>query len=490
MKVLHVGTEAHPLIKTGGLADVLGALPQAQQAQADVQARLLLPGWPAVVQGVAGVQRLATLGPCYGAAKVQLLRATMPGSGLVVYVIDAPLLYGRPGNPYHDAAGQDWPDNLQRFGLLGWAAAQLAAGGLDPDWQPDLVHAHDWHAGMACAYLKAHAASVPSVFTVHNLAYQGLFPHQDSALLGLSSRFMSSAGLEYHGQLSFMKAGLKFGDRLTTVSPTYAREITTPEFGCGLDGVLRSRTGVLSGILNGIDEQGWNPQQDAALSRPYRPYGPDDLSGKAACKAALQAEMGLPVDPDAPVVLALSRLTAQKGLDLLLAALPLLQQQGAQLVVQGTGDVALEAAFTQAARAHPSSVATFIGYDEARAHRLLAGADLIAVPSRFEPCGLTQLYGLRYGTLPLVRATGGLADTVIGLGTPAAAGLQANGFSFEQATEAAFAEALVHALAAWRHTALRQALQRRGMTQDLSWVPSAMRYRALYEELLLAAEGA
>jgi len=289
--------------------------------------------------------------------------------------------------------------------------------------------------------------------------------------------------------LSFMKAGLKFGDRLTTVSPTYAREITTPEFGCGLDGVLRSRMEVLSGILNGIDEQGWNPQRDYALARPYKPYGPEDLSGKAACKAALQAEMGLPVDPDAPVVLALSRLTAQKGLDLLVAALPTLRQQGAQLVVQGTGDVALEAAFTQAARAHPSSVATFIGYDEARAHRLLAGADLIAVPSRFEPCGLTQLYGLRYGTLPLVRATGGLADTVIGLGTPAAAGLQANGFSFEQATEAAFAEALVHALAAWRHKALRQALQRRGMTQDLSWMPSAMRYRALYEELL-AAEGA
>ena len=484
MRVLHVASEAHPLIKTGGLADVMGALPQAQQALGGLQARLLLPGWPAVMKAVDGGELVASLGPCFGAARVRLLKAEMPEGGLSVYVIDAPLLYGRSANPYHDEAGQDWPDNLQCFGLLGWVAAQLAEGGLDPAWQPDLVHAHDWHAGMACAYLKAHAAAVPSVFTVHNLAYQGLFPHQDSALLGLSSRFMSSAGLEYHGQLSFMKAGLKFSDRVTTVSPTYAREITTPEFGCGLDGVLRSRQAVMSGILNGIDDQGWNPLRDPALTAPYAAYGPDDLKGKAVCKAALQAEMGLPVDPAAPVVLGLSRLTAQKGLDLLLSALPTLLEQGGQLVVQGTGDVALERAFTQAAQDHPRQVATFIAYDEHRAHRLVAGADLIAVPSRFEPCGLTQMYGLRYGTLPLVRATGGLADTVVGLESPAANGLPANGFSFAEPTPAAFETALVQALKAWRQTALRRTLQRRGMTQDLSWKSSAMKYRALYAELL------
>lgn len=480
MKVLHVAAEAQPLVKTGGLADVLGALPQALEAGGGADCRLLLPGWPAVRQGVTHPRHVANLGPCFGAARVALLRAAMPGSGLCVYIIDAPLLYGRPGNPYHDAAGQSWPDNLQRFGLLGWAAAQLAAGGLDPDWQPDVVHAHDWHAGMACVYLKAHSLPVPSVFTVHNLAYQGLFPHQDSALLGLSTHFMSSAGLEYHGQLSFMKAGLKFADHLTTVSPTYAREITTPEFGCGLDGVLRSRAGVLSGILNGIDEQVWDPLHDAALAQTY---GPDDLGGKARCKAALQAEVGLPVDASAPVVLALSRLSAQKGLDLLLLALPTLLAQGAQLVVQGTGDPALEAAFLQAARMHPGRVAVFIGYDEGRAHRLMAGADLLAVPSRFEPCGLTQMYALRYGTLPLVCATGGLADTVVGDHDAAAGRGRANGFTFSKPTVATLETALIEALAVWRDPARRRSLQRHGMQQDFSWTASAQQYRALYDAL-------
>ena len=302
MNVLHVAAEAHPLLKTGGLADVLGALPQALQAQGGLDTRLLLPGWPAVLQGVVDLRPVATLGPCFGAARVELLLAQMPGSGLPVYVIQAPMLYGKAGNPYHDPAGESWPDNLQRFGLLGWVAAQLAAGGLDPAWQPALVHAHDWHAGMACAYLKAHTAPTATVFTVHNLAYQGLFPHPDGALLGLSSRYMSSAGLEYHGQISFMKAGLKFADRLTTVSPTYAREITTPAFGCGLDGVLRSRADALTGILNGIDDEEWNPLTDSALAHRY---GPRDLKGKALCKRALQAEAGLPVDAQAPLVLAL-----------------------------------------------------------------------------------------------------------------------------------------------------------------------------------------
>ena len=471
MKVLHVGTEAHPLVKTGGLADVLGALPQAQQAQADVQARLLLPGWPAVVQGVSDVERLATLGPCYGAAKVQLLRATMPGSGVVVYVIDAPLLYGRPGNPYHNAAGHDWPDNLQRFGLLGWAAAQLAAGGLDPDWQPDLVHAHDWHAGMACAYLKAHAAAVPSVFTVHNLAYQGLFPHQDSALLGLSSRFMSSAGLEYHGQLSFMKAGLKFGDRLTTVSPTYAHEITTPEFGCGVEGVLRTRAADLSGILNGVDYGHWDPATDAAL--PAR-FDAQDLGGKAVCKAALQREFGLDARTDAPLIGIVSRLSEQKGLDLALAALPALRAEGVQLAILGSGDAPLERAFADAAAAHPGQVGVHIGYDETLAHRVIAGADLILVPSRFEPCGLTQLYGMRYGTLPLVRRVGGLADTVD----------DASGFIFEAADSSSLIEAARRAVLTLREPARWRAMQQTAMARDHSWSAAAARYLALYRSLM------
>ncbi|MEI8267497.1 MAG: glycogen synthase GlgA [Betaproteobacteria bacterium] len=481
MNVLHVAAEAHPLVKTGGLADVLGALPQALQAQGGLHTRLLLPGWPAVLQGVVDLRPVATLGPCFGAARVELLLAQMPGSGLPVYVIQAPMLYGKAGNPYHDPAGQSWPDNLQRFGLLGWVAAQLAAGGLDPAWRPCLVHAHDWHAAMACAYLKAHAAPTATVFTVHNLAYQGLFPLPDGTLLGLSTRHMSSAGLEYHGQISFMKAGLKFADRLTTVSPTYAREITTPAFGCGLDGVLRSRADVLTGILNGIDEQQWNPLTDGALAQRY---GPGDLKGKALCKRALQAEVGLPVDAQAPLVLALSRLTEQKGLDLLLASLPTLLREGAQLVVQGTGDPALEAAFLSAARNHPGQVSVFIAYDEDRAHRLMAGADLIVVPSRFEPCGLTQLYGLRYGTLPVVCATGGLADTVVPHRGQDTAYGATNGFTFEVPTLASLTEGLQQALAAWRNIKLRRRLQRTGMEQDFSWSAPARQYRAIYEALI------
>ena len=484
MKVLHVAAEAHPLIKTGGLADVLGALPQALRAQGGVDGRLLLPGWPAVLKSVVAPQCVATLGPCFGAARVTLLRAEMPDSGLPVYVIDAPLLYNRLGNPYHDEAGQEWPDNLQRFGLLGWTALQLAEGKLDPSWEPDLLHAHDWHAGMACAYLKSHASTVPSVFTVHNLAYQGLFPHQDGPLLGLSARFMSSAGLEFHGQLSFMKAGLKFADRLTTVSPRYAQEITTPEFGCGLDGVLRSRAGALSGILNGIDPTVWDPMNDSAIAKPF---SSGDLSGKVACKSALQTELGLPADPQAPMVLALSRLTAQKGLDLLLEALPGLMSQGAQVVVQGTGDPALEAALLEAATTYPGRLAVLIGYDESRAHRLMAGADLLVVPSRFEPCGLTQMYALRYGTLPVVRATGGLADTVVAEVDGRKTGLPANGFTFAEASAEALEDALTEAISFWRDPPRRLALQRSGMGQDFSWTASALRYRSLYEALCAGA---
>lgn len=481
MRVLHVSAEAHPLLKTGGLADVLGALPAALAALPSTDVRLLLPGWPAVLQAVRGLEKVASAGPVFGAARVTLWRARMPDSGLPLYVVEAPLLYGKAGNPYHDEATQDWPDNLQRFGLLGWMAAQLGAGGLDPDWQPDLVHAHDWHAGMSCAYLKAHSAPVRSVFTVHNLAYQGLFPYQDSALLGLSMRFMSPAGLEFHGQLSFMKAGLKYADALTTVSPTYAREITSSDFGCGLDGVLRSRAQVLIGILNGIDQQTWNPLLDPSLSRNY---GPDDLSGKAACKAALQLELGLPVAADAPLVLALSRLTAQKGLDLLLSALPALLAQGAQLAVQGMGDPLLQTAFVQVARAHPGQVAVLIGYDEARAHRLISGADLLVVPSRFEPCGLTQMYALRYGTLPVVCATGGLADTVVGPAEASSSRGAANGFTFAQPRAEALQAAMVEAIQCWRQPSQRKVLQRQGMTQDFSWSRSAQRYRELYESLL------
>ena len=483
IKILHVAAEIFPLVKTGGLADVLGALPQALIAQgADV--RLLLPGLPAIVDAVLHQKVVCELGPCFGAARVTLRLGRMPYSQVPVYLIDVPLLYRRAGSPYQADDGSEWPDNVQRFALLGWIGAQLACGALDGSWQPELLHAHDWHASMACAYLAAHpSTNVASVFTVHNLAYQGLFPSGDFALLGLSSRFMSSTGLEYHQQVSFMKAGLKFAQRVTTVSPTYAREIATHEFGFGLDGVIRGRGADVSGVLNGVDGTVWDPAFDAGLAARYSASQPD---GKARCKLALQAELGLTPRADALLFGVVSRLTSQKGLDLVLGALPGLLQRGAQLALQGAGEPALEAAFVAAARADPRAVSVRIGYDEAFAHRLIGGADAILVPSRFEPCGLTQLYGLRYGTVPVVRRVGGLADTVVDASEEALAADRATGFSFDAATPAALDVALQRAVTAYARPERWRRLMLRGMAQDFSWSGAAQKYLALYRELIEA----
>ena len=498
LKILHVATEVYPLVKTGGLADVVAALPAAQAA-AGADVRLLLPGLPAILDAVQSARTVIDIGACFGAMRVRLLQARLPGSSLQAYVIDAPHLYRRGGSPYQDSRGAEWPDNLQRFALLGWVAAHLAAHDADPAWVPDIVHAHDWHAAMACAYMADHAQTqAASVFTVHNLAFQGLFAHHDWALLGLGSRFMSPSGLEFHGQLSFMKAGLKFADKITTVSPSYAAEIATPEFGCGLDGVIRGRALDVSGILNGIDPTVWDPATDPAIAARY---DFDRLAGKQACRQALQVAMGLVTDPQALVLTVVSRLTAQKGLDLVLAALPALVRAGVQFAVQGTGEPALESAFRMAEQAFPGRVAVHIGYDEPRAHQLIAGADVIAVPSRFEPCGLTQLYGLRYGTLPVVRRVGGLADTVTDAGNDIAAvtgtgaatvnptdrgDSRQTGFAFDAATPAAFEACMRRALALKADAAGWQAVMQQGMAQDLSWDGPARSYLALYRQAIAA----
>jgi starch synthase len=486
LRVLHIAAEIFPLVKTGGLADVVAALPVAL-AEQGVDVRLLLPGLPAVLEGVQGARTVIDIGACFGALRVRLLLARLPGSKLPVYVVDAPYLYRRGGGPYQDSLGEEWPDNLQRFALLGWVAAHLAAEDADPQWAPDIVHAHDWHAAMACAFVAEHPPTpAATVFTVHNLAFQGLFPMHDWSLLGLGSRLMSPAGIEYHGQLSFMKAGLKFAHQVTTVSPTYAREIATPEFGCGLDGVIRDRGGHVSGILNGIDEEVWNPATDTAIAQRY---DAERLAGKAACRQALQAELKLQPDARALLVTIVSRLTSQKGLDLVLAALPGLLEAGGQLAVQGTGEPALEAAFRMAQQAHPGRVHVHIGYDEARAHRLVAGADAILVPSRFEPCGLTQMYGLRYGTLPIVRRVGGLADTVRDAAQAVSGGGRANGFVFDAATPAALERCLRRAVECRADAAAWQALMASAMTSELSWAGPAREYQVLYARLLEERRG-
>ena len=480
MRVVHIAAEFYPLIKTGGLADVLGALPQALNA-AGGDARLLLPGFPAVLDGLQHSRVVCQVGAMFGAARITLRIGELAHSGVLAYVIDAPVLYQRAGNPYLAADGLEWSDNLQRFALLGWVGAHLACGELDPAWVPDVLHAHDWHAAMACAYLSAQPARLAkSVYTVHNLAYQGLFDASDFPILGLSGRFMASRGLEFHSQLSFMKAGLVYADHVTTVSPTYAREIGTAEFGCGLDGLLRARSGAVSGILNGVDSAVWDPQTDTAIAANYCAA---QLDGKQQCKAALQSALALPVDANAPLFVLVSRLTSQKGLDLVLAALPELLAHGAQLGVQGSGDAVLERALLSAMAQYPRRVAVRLGYDEVFAHLMVAGADAMLVPSRFEPCGLTQLYALRYGTVPVVRRVGGLADTVVDL-DDARGPDAATGVVFDAASGAALAGAITRTVASYRAPARWRQLMLRGMQQDFAWSAAAEKYLALYRSLV------
>jgi starch synthase len=485
-RVLHVAAEWFPLVKTGGLADVAAALPAAQLA-AGLDARLLLPGLPALCGALEHRIEVARAGPAFGAARVTLLRGRLPGSDVPVYLIDAPWLYARTGSPYLAPDGREWPDNHRRFALLGWIGAQMAEGALDPDWAPQVVHAHDWHAALAPAYLAAHGAAhtasarARSVLTVHNLAFQGTFPPDRFAELDLPAWMSGPAGIEFHGELRLLKGGLMFADRITTVSPTYAREILTPAEGHQMEVVLQHRADRLTGIVNGIDTAVWNPATDPAIAAHYDAQRPD---GKALCKRALQAEFGLREDAWAPLLGVVSRLTPQKGLDLLLSALPQWAGAGGQVVLLGAGEPALEHAWQAAARAAPDRIAVRVGYDEALAHRIVAGADLIGVPSRFEPCGLTQLYGLRYGTLPLVHRVGGLADTVVDADEAALREDRATGFAYAGATPEALVHAMRHALDGWRHPAAWRQVMRRAMAQDTSWRVPATRYAALYEALL------
>lgn len=491
MRVLHVAAEVFPWVKTGGLADVAAALPEAQCALG-LDARLLVPGYPALLEalgGGRGVKRLP-LGPAFGAAGIELI-AVPPGRGraLPLYVLDAPWFFDRPGNPYLREDGTEWPDNPRRFALLSWVAAQLAAGGLDRHWVPDVLHAHDWHAGLACAYLATQpAARTRSLFTVHNLAFQGACELSVLPELGLPAWMGTMAGFEFHGELRFLKAGLVFADRITTVSPTYAREILTPAFGHQMDGVLGSRRERLHGILNGIDTRVWDPATDPQIAQTYTAKR---LEGKAACKAALQQSMGLGVEPRALVVGVVSRLTAQKGIDLLLSALDGFDARAAgvplQVVVLGTGEAWLEGWLRERCRAEPPGpagvwlqMAFHRGYDEALAHRIIAGADVLAVPSRFEPCGLTQLYALRYGTLPLVHRVGGLADTVVNADAAAVGAGRATGFVFDRPEAPLLAQALTRACQLFTQAPAWRQLMGCAMAQDFSWETPARAYEALY----------
>ena len=483
MRVLHVAAELYPWVKTGGLGDVMAALPPALGALG-TDVRLVLPGFTAFLDAFAPTEIVRLRTP-FAAERVRIARAVPPGSPVAAYLVDYPAFYDRPGTPYQAPDGSDWPDNHRRFALLGWAAAALAQGA-DPEWRPDLLHGHDWHAGLAAAYLRAQGAAMPSVFTVHNLAYQGYFPSPFFADLALPPGFFATDGVEFYGGLAFLKAGLFYADRLTTVSPTYASEIQTPAFGWGLDGLLRSRAGDLSGILNGVDPAIWAPENDRYLPVPYS-ADEDDLADKTEAKEALARRFDLDPDEGGPLFGAVTRLTPQKGLDLLLAALPGLIAAGGRLVLLGSGDAALEAGFRAAERTWPGRVGVEIGYDETLSHLIVGGSDSILVPSRFEPCGLTQLYALRYGSPPVVRRTGGLADTVVDANAVTLADGTATGFAFDDETPEALLNAVQRAVELYGDRAAWRRLMRRAMTRDFSWAASARQYQALYRELVASA---
>jgi starch synthase len=478
MNVLQVSAEIFPLLKTGGLADIAGALPAALRA-VGCDVRVILPGFAPILADLQDPGAALELTAPWG-ERVVVRRGRLATLNTVAYVIDAPHLYLRPGGPYEDEQRQPHADNHRRFALLGFAAAQLGAG-LDADWQPHVVHSHDWHAGLTSAYMAVmpHGAKrVASVFTVHNLAYQGVFDAHNFVDFGLPSTVFSVDGMEFHGQISFMKAGLAYADRITTVSPTYAREIQTPQQGCGLDGLLRARSGVLSGILNAVDDSVWNPASDALIPMHYGARKP---AGKAHCKAVLQQELGLAVQSDALLFGVVSRLTEQKGLHLVLAGLDALIARGGQVVLLGTGESWMENAFRERAVAHPQAVSVRIGYDESYAHRIFAASDVTLVPSRFEPCGLTQMYGLKYGSLPLVHRVGGLADTVVDCTLEDMAEGFANGFVFGEFTQHAFERAVSRAFTLYAKRPEWNRVRTRAMQQPLGWDAAAQQYLALYQ---------
>jgi len=472
IKVLSVASECVPLVKTGGLADVAGALPGAL-AGVGVEMCTLLPGYPAVLAALETEDSVTDLGALFdGPARLIAARA----AGLQLYVLDAPHLFDRDGGLYLGPDRRDWPDNPERFAALSLVAAQIAAQGIG-GWMPDILHGHDWQAGLAPYYLKRRfGAATPSVLTIHNIAFHGLAAADRLDRLMLDRQDFTQDGFEFWNNINALKAGLVYSDKLTTVSPTYAQELTRPEFGMGLDGVIRARAGDLVGILNGIDTTAWDPGTDTAIAKPYT-----SLRGKAAAKMALRAEMGLP-EADGPLCVVVSRLSDQKGLDLLLQALPALLDRGGQLVVLGSGDTGLEDAF-QAAAGHPN-VAVRIGYDEAMSHRIIAGGDAIVIPSRFEPCGLTQLYGLRYGTIPVVAMTGGLADTVIPASPAALTMGVATGIQVFPLTAEALAQGLARLCELYSDRAIWKTMQKRAMAHPVGWDVSAAAYADLYRSLL------
>ena len=503
-RVLFATSEIYPLIKTGGLADVAGALPAAL-AQEDVSVKVLTPGYPQVLERLrehGPVEPLTSLGDPLGTGPARLLQGQLPAASaetppLTIWVMDSPSLFQREGGPYVDAAGNDWQDNALRFGAFSKVAARLATPQSPVDWKPQVLHLQDWQTGLAAAYLHLHPGPGPkaaTVITIHNIAYAGNFSSSWMERLELPPALFSMHGVEFFGNLSFLKAGVFYSHQITTVSPSHAWEIQTPEGGHGLHGLLAGRSEDVTGILNGADYDTWDPQKDPHLNTPY---GPKSLDKKASNRAAVLEEMGLPspgidtkrdkksekgsipLASSEPLFGVVGRMTRDKGFDLILEALDEIVSHGS-LVVLGSGDPALERGFGEAARRHPRRVAIRIGYDEPLAHRIIAGSDLFLMPSRMEPCGLTQMYSMRYGTPPVVRRVGGLADSVDDADPTG----QGTGFVFDPPTPEALAKAALRGASLFATPRKWRKLQRLSMARDLSWERSAARYLEIYRSLI------
>jgi starch synthase len=478
LRVLVVAAEIFPLAKTGGLADVTSALPQALAALG-MDVRLMMPGYPSVLTGLKSTGRSMPIGTLAGTS-LRIVEARMPDSNLPLWIVDSPELFDRPGSPYLDELGQDWPDNPRRFAALCHAAARVALGHGNLDWTPDVVHCHDWHTGLVPMLLHfAPVARPRTVFTIHNAAFAGKFPFADLDGLDIPRDAFGIDGAEFYGGFSFLKAGIRYADKISTVSPTYAREICTPEYGCGFDGLLRARSADLVGIMNGIDAALWNPAVDPHLAQRYSRA---DCGGKAVCKTDLQRELGLQQDADAPLAIFVSRITSQKMADVLLHRLPEILQRRPRLqfALLGRGDRPLESGFRELERDFGGRTAVRIDYAEGLAHKLHGGGDILLHGSRFEPCGLAQLYAMRYGTVPLVRRVGGLADSVIDDTHDA----EGTGFVFDEPHGDAMSRTLDRCVDAYESKPARwRRLQQNAMAADFSWTRSAGKYVNLYGAL-------
>jgi len=485
MNILFASAEAHPLIKTGGLADVAGSLPRAiRHLHHDI--RIVIPAYQSVLKQAEKFTLVAHLELESVKQPVRILCGRLPGSNVTVYLVDSPEHFDRPGNPYTMKPGAEWPDNAERFTTFCRAIEALSLDAAGLDWQPDIIHCNDWQTALVLPLLDRHAVRPATIFTIHNLAYQGLFDWKIFKKLKLPADFWSMEAMEFHNQFSFIKGGLVYADWVTTVSPTYAEEIQTSKYGYGLEGLIGYRKDNLTGIVNGVDYSVWNPGRDILIPVQFTARS---LTHKIENKQALQEHFKLPVDKTIPVFAVISRLVEQKGIDLILKIVPDLVKQKAQLIVLGSGDSKLETGIRDAVKKYPKQVAAHIGYDEALSHHIEAGADMFLMPSRFEPCGLNQIYSQRYGTVPIVRNTGGLADTVTDTTPETIESKTATGFSFNKAKAPALLKTVERALGYYRQPEIWQQIVCTGMKQDFSWKRSAQLYIELYETVLAQRDG-